>query len=335
MKFIAEYQKHRKEQARAFAKLKSASMVIHPFAVFFAVLAAALTLWVILKTPTAPDVKKDAAVAEALLFNVGHGYSMLFITPSGKSILVDAGPPVLSTPEKAADFCLMEGKDVWKTAIKKYLERRKIKSLDYLILTSPAENFCGGAVSMFEEGFPVKKVLASGVYFPGPRFITYRNITEKAQKSGLLKNVAVGDVIYSEKDMTVQVLSPLIDYSGFENFDSNASMILRFVYGNTAVIYAGNAGLSALDHTAAYQSLKSDVLVTPNFCSGQTFSLSFMETAAPSICLVSSGLGNKEEYPNSKMLAFFDMMHIKYFRTDECDRIKLISDGKTIKAAKE
>ncbi|MEA2081595.1 MAG: hypothetical protein U9O97_02510, partial [Elusimicrobiota bacterium] len=203
------------------------------------------------------------------------------------------------------------------------------------ILTSPAENFCGGAVSMLDDKFPVKKMLASGVYFPGPRFITYRNVTEKAREAGKLGKASAGDVIYREKDMVIQVLSPLIDYSGFENFENNGSLILRVVYGNTALIYAGNAGLSALSHTAAYKDLKSDVLVTPNFCSGEAFSLSFMENADPAVCLVSSGLGNSDEYPNSAVLAFFDMLHIKYFRTDECSEIKLMSDGTTIKAAKE
>jgi len=335
MKFIAEYRKRRKEQARAFAKLKSASMVIHPFSVFFAALAIALLGWVLLNRPPSKEVRKDAPVLEAFMFNVGHGYSMLFVTPEGKSILVDAGPPVPSTPEKAADFCLMVGKDVWRSVIKEELSRRGIKAVDMLILTSPAENFCGGALSLLEDAFPVKQVLASGVYFPGPRFITYRKLIEQAGKSGLFKKVSAGDVIHSEKDMVVQVLSPLIDYSGFENFDNNASLILRFVYGNTAVLYAGNAGLAALDHTAAYKDLQSNVLVLPNFCSAQTFSLSFMETVSPSIALVSSGLGNKDEYPNSKILAFFDMMHIKYFRTDAGGGIRLFSDGKIIKAAKE
>ncbi len=335
MKFIKEYQQHRKEQAKAFAKLKSVSMVIHPFTVLFIAAAVVFSAWAFFNMPEKEDLKKDAPVLETVLFNVGQGYSMLIISPSGKKILVDAGPSVPESPEKAAAFCLREGEDVWKNVIKKYFARRNIKALDYLILTSPAENFCGGAVSFFKDGFPVKKVLASGVYFPGPRFITYRNVTEKAREAGILGEVSAGDVIYSEKDMVIQILSPLMDYSGFENFDNNASLMLRIVYGNTALIYAGNAGLSALNHAAAYNGLKSDVLVTPNFCSGETLSLSFMENVSPVMCLISSGLGNKDEYPNSKALAFFDMLHIKYFRTDECARIKLISDGKTIKAAKE
>ncbi len=335
MKFIAEYRKHRKEQAKAFAKLKSASMVIHPFVVFFAASAVVLFAWVLFTMPEKADVKKGAATLETVLFNVGHGYSMLIVSPSGKTILVDVGPPVSASPEKSAAFCLKEGRDVWKEVIKKYFDARGIEALDYLILTSPAENFCGGAISLFNDKFPVKKVLTSGVYFPGPRFITYRKVTEKARGAGILGKVKAGKVIYSEKDMVIQALSPLLDYSGFENFDSNASMILRVVYGNTAFIYGGNAGLSALNHTAAYDGLKSDVLVTPNFCSGETLSLSFMETVLPSMCLVSSGLGNEDSYPNSVVLAFFDMLHIKYLRTDECARIKLISDGKTIKAAQE
>ncbi|MCD6311881.1 MAG: hypothetical protein J7M11_05425 [Elusimicrobia bacterium] len=335
MKFIEEYLQHRKEQAKAFARLKSASMVIHPFAVFFAAAAVAFSVWVLLNIPKKKEVKKDVPVLETVLFNVGHGYSMLVISPSGKKILVDAGPPVPDSDEKASSFCLKEGRDVWKEVIKKYFDGRGIKALDYLILTSPAENFCGGAMSMLEDKFPVKKMLVSGVYFPGPRFITYRNTIEKARGAGKPGEVSAGDVIYREKDMVIQVLSPLIDYSGFENFDNNASLILRIVYGNTAFIYAGNAGLSALNHTAAYKDLKSDVLVTPNFCSAETFSLSFMENVDPAVCLVSAGLGNKDEYPNSAVLAFFDMLHIKYFRTDECAGIKLVSDGTTIKAAKE
>ncbi|MBU3955832.1 hypothetical protein KJ633_05170, partial [bacterium] len=324
-----------KEQAKAFAKLKSASAVIHPLAVLFMGAAVVFSVWALFNKPSKEDIKKGAPVLETVLFNVGHGYSMLIVAPSGKTILVDAGPPVPLSSEAAASFCLKEGSDVWRNVIKKYFAQRDIKSLDYLILTSPSENFSGGAVSLFNDGFPVKKVLVSGVYFPGPRFIKYRNITEKAEAAHILAKVSAGDVIYSEPDMLIQVLSPLIDYSGFENFDNNASLMLRIVYGNTALIYAGNAGLLALNHTGAYKGLKSDVLVTPNFCSGEATSLSFMENVSPAICLVSSGLGNKDEYPSSKALAFFDLLHIKYFRTDECERIKLLSDGKTIKAAKE
>ncbi|PIU18132.1 MAG: hypothetical protein COT16_03195 [Elusimicrobia bacterium CG08_land_8_20_14_0_20_44_26] len=333
--FIEEYKRHKKDQARAFAKMRSAAQVVHPFVVLALSCAAALAVFTAVKAGKGKKMDVSRPLLVVNLFNVGGGNAMLVETPSRKTILIDSGPAVPKNSDESSQFSLAEGRIVWKDIIKPYLTRTNIKEITSLVLTSPESGYCGGASEILSDNFPVGEVVASNTYFPGPRFRDFRNVKEAAEKRGILKKVSKGDVIFKGGGVSMQVLGPLIDYAGFEDFSKNASLVLRIVYGDTALIYCSAAGLSELNHIASYEGLASDVLVVADHCSGASFSISFIEEAEPKICLISVGRGNKEEYPDSKALMFFDAMRIKHYRTDLNGTLTVSSDGNVVAVKKE
>ncbi|MCD6413989.1 MAG: hypothetical protein J7L54_07585 [Elusimicrobia bacterium] len=328
--YVARYKKFKKEQERARKKIIAASRVVHPVVFLTTIAAVVASVYVIVWKVKFEFLDKSRPLFSMKLLDVGQGSSLLIKTPSGKTVLVDAGPPVPKNEKEAGDYCLTVGENVWKTVILKELKKEKIDKIDYMIITSPFPNYCGGLKEIFADGFPVGKFYASDEYFPGPRFILFRNLREQAKKSGLFVKISAGDLILNE-DVAIQALSPIMDYSGFEEFPKNASVILRVVYGNVAFVYGSNAGNAALNHVTSYDGLRSDVLIAPNYSSADSFSLTFLRKVSPKFCLISAGIGNKEDLPDSKILAFYDREKIKYFTTSSNGTISVFSDGKIVK----
>ncbi|MFH1353043.1 MAG: hypothetical protein ABIH68_05655 [bacterium] len=332
--YIEEYLKYRKEAEKERKRAVAASRVVHPIVLFFVVLAVILWLFVAVTAERPQTLSRSKPHLEMNLFDVGQGVCFFIRTPSGESILVDSGPPTPKNAGESAAYCLLPGRDIWKNVLKKYFEKKKIKSMNAFILTSPDAGFAGGAASIFNDGFPVGKVLATDTYFPGPRFKAFRNIKILATRRGIFKTISCGDTL-KFGDVIIQVIAPLTDYAGFEDFHKNGSAVLRIVYKNTAVLYAGNCGLASLNHITSYKGLYSNVLVAPNYSSDSSFSVSFLEAVSPEVCLISVGRGNSESYPDSKVLAFYDKMHIKYLRTDDNGTITILSDGNVVNVKKE
>ncbi|MCD6423846.1 MAG: hypothetical protein J7L42_07010 [Elusimicrobia bacterium] len=324
MKYIQEYLKFKKERKKQKKKLISSAKIINPIVVFWVAVTIFSWIFAILNIKLPQKVERNKPLLELKLFNVGHGNSLFIKTPKGKIILVDAGP----SSKKAKEFCLPENASPWKNVIKRSFKDVGIKKIDILILTSPLENFCGGAEDLIKDGFKVEKVIATKNYFPGPRFIPYRSVLSKFEEKGILKFIKAGDIIFKEGNFLIQVLSPLVDYSGLSNYEYNASMVLRIVYGNTAVVYGSSSFALALNHIASYKNLESDILITPYHSSSRSFSLSFLQKLSCNFCLISSGRGNKEDLPDAGILAIYDVLGIKYLRTDTNGTIRIISDGK-------
>ena len=332
--YIEEYLRYRKEAEKERRRAIASIRVIHPVVLASVSLAVILWLFVAVTAERPKTLSRSEPRLEMKLFNVGQGVCFLIRTPSGESILIDSGPPTPKNAEESAAYCLLPGRDVWKNVLKKYFEKKKIKSIDAFILTSPDAGFAGGAASIFNDGFSVGKVLMTDTYFPGPRFRSFRNIKTIAKKRGIFKQISCGDTLMFG-DVIIQVIAPLTDYAGFEDFHKNGSAVLRIVYKNTAVLYAGNCGLASLNHITSYKDLHSNVLVVPNYSSDSSFSLSFIEQVSPEVCLISVGRGNKDSYPDSEVLAFYDKMHIKYLRTDDNGTITVLSDGNVVNVKKE
>ncbi len=328
--YIDQYRKFRKAQEKARKKIVAASKVIHPIVLLTVSAALIALVYVIIRSLNLKFLDRSRPLFSAKLLDVGQGASFLIKTPSGKFVLVDTGPPVPKNEKEASDYCLTVAESVWQSVIKKELEREGAKKIDYLIITSPFLNYCGGLKEIMTSGFPIGKICALDTYFPGPRFIIFRNSIEKAKRLGIFEKISAGDLILNE-DVVIQAISPIMDYSGYEDFPRNASVILRIVYDNIAIIYGSNAGNASLNHVAAYDGLRSQVLITPNYSSADSFSLTFLRKVSPDFCLISVGLGNKEELPDSKVLGFYDKDKIKYLTTASNGTLTILSDGKIVK----
>src|SRR5262245_64708272 len=83
--------------------------------------------------------------------DVGQGDSALIITPEGKSVLIDAGPPQAGDEVVAA------------------LRKRDVRSLDLAVATHPHADHIGGMRQVIEN-FGVKNFLDSGQVYASKEY---------------------------------------------------------------------------------------------------------------------------------------------------------------------
>src|SRR5262249_8462963 len=103
------------------------------------------------------------------VLDVGQGDSGLIISPEGKSVLIDAGPPQAGDEVVAA------------------LRKRNIKSLDLAVATHPHADHIGGMRAVLEN-VEVKNFLDSGKEYASDEYLRLlRVISEKKIKPIIAK----------------------------------------------------------------------------------------------------------------------------------------------------
>src|SRR5262245_50030580 len=108
-----------------------------------AVLFAGALYWLRHHPRNTPTPFVTAGRLQIYALDVGQGDSLLIISPEGKSVLIDAGPPQAGAGVLAA------------------LRKKKIPSLDLAVATHPHADHIGGMKSVIEN-VPVKNFLDSG-----------------------------------------------------------------------------------------------------------------------------------------------------------------------------
>ena len=151
--------------------------------------------------------------------NVGMGESILIESPSGKTMLINAGD-----------------EDHGKV-VSSYLKNISITSLDVVVASDPSDAFIGGMATILQD-FNVKEFIDSG-YSSDTRPDT--SSTRMLSRIGAMKipyrTVESGDTIAFDPAVTVYVLNP---QTVFSKIDYENSVVLKMIYGNTSFLYMGH-----------------------------------------------------------------------------------------------
>ncbi len=242
--------------------------------------------------------------------NVGQGDAEL-IQVNGKNMLIDAGP---RSNEKD---------------IVSYLDKLKIKKLDYVIATHPHEDHIGNMaaiISKYEIGkFYAPKVEANTR--------TFENMIKALKKKNLKINVIKEGTSTIElgKNTKVLVFSPKADGYGKKTNLNNYSPIMKVVYGNTSFLFTGDAETVEENYVLDKKyNLKADVLKLGHHGSSTSTSEKFLKAVDPSIAIVSCGVNNTYGHPHKETVKKLQKYNIKVYRTDKDGNIVLQSNGKSI-----
>lgn len=145
--------------------------------------------------------------------DVGQGDSCLIVTPSNKKILIDGG-------EGKVDILLP------------YLLDRRIRTLDYVVISHFDSDHCNGLIKVIEK-LKVKNIIISEQAYLSEEYINIANIINK-KKIKVIK-VKQGDKLSIDKDVNMDILYPTekLEYKDL----NNNSIVAKISYNQFSIMF--------------------------------------------------------------------------------------------------
>lgn len=283
-----------------------------------------------------------------------NGDSILISSPSGKTVLIDAGDTT-------------KGK-----AVVDALKRNNIQQLDYFIATHPHPDHIGGAAEVF-KAVKVLNVIDNGQPpSVGQQAAPPQTKTPKGQKPAPTpaKSAKTASLTKFFDDYKAAVSSsgahyetakpgtkldlgggalltilapsePMFtkDKMGTGGNEANAnSIVARLDYGSFSMMLAGDAE-EQTEHRLLTKELdlKSRVLKIGHHGSKYASSDDFLKRVQPEVAIVSCGAWNRYGHPSQAVLDRLKAANVKLYRTDLQGEITITTRGAdiTVKTAKE
>jgi competence protein ComEC len=247
--------------------------------------------------------------------DVGQGDATLIVSPTGRTVLVDAGPASAGVHLANRLPELLTGK------------------LDLVILTHPAPDHYGGlpavlesvgALRLLEPQLPdtsadydalLGSVGASGMEVTSPA----------PPSNGDPLRLPLGG------GAALTVLWPRAPNEKLLMGDHPQelnSIVLRLTYGDTSVVLPGDA-LEKTEHQLSRREvpLTSTLLKVAAHGAATATSAAFLDAVRPQVALVSTGADTAEGAPSREVLKRLETMRTRVFRTDLDGEVMAVSDG--------
>ncbi|SRR6266540_1039677 len=300
--------------------LKGAGQKVKGLRVLFAIALAAAIIFVGIywlrhrpqQIPT-PFVTQGRLQIYAL--DVGQGDSALIITPEGKSVLIDAGPPQAADEVAAA------------------LRKRDVRSLDLAVATHPHADHIGGMRQVIEN-FGVKNFLDSGKDYPS---MEYKRMQLAIEEKGIKFIPAKKGMKFDlDSGVGLEVLNPqgndqwITEVRRGGSVENANSVVLRLGYGNFSMLFTGDAETETEDlMMKSGVPLRAQVLKVGHHGSRYATSVRFLEAVAPEAAVISCGADNRYGHPARQTLDRLLKAGVKVYRTDLNGDIAIVTDGNT------
>jgi competence protein ComEC len=286
-----------------------------------------------------------------------NGDSILIISPTGTTVLVDAGDTG-------------KGKVVLEA-----LQRYKVQQLDYLIATHPHPDHIGGADEVI-KGTKVLNVIDNGLEPTLPASATsqakptptpaakqqqgkkkpdkrpasvkfFDEYQEAVQQSGARHEKAeVGKTLDLGGGARLTILAPNLPYltkeqmKGGGNEPNANSIVARLDYGSFSLLLPGDAE-EQTEHRLLTKdlNLRADILKVSHHGSKYASATDYLERVKPKVAIISCGEWNRYGHPAQAVLDRFKATGTKLYRTDLQGEITITTRGRendfAIKTAKE
>ncbi|MBQ3099673.1 MAG: MBL fold metallo-hydrolase [Clostridia bacterium] len=238
------------------------------------------------------------------MIDVGQGDAVLIRTNEG-NLLVDAG-------SADAEFELRD-----------YLRSQGIVDIVYAVFTHPHEDHIGNA-DMVMEQFEVKRVIMPDVQADTRCF---EDMLLAIDDEGAELIIAKPGATYTVGGLTLSIFGPIECDPDDLN---NCSIVMRVDYGDTSMLFSGDAEKSA--ELEVYQryggELDCDIYKVAHHGSVTSNCDEFFGAASPEIALISCGFGNTYGHPHREIVEMLSEKGITVRRTDVDGDVVVATDGK-------
>ncbi len=262
------------------------------------------------ETPT-PAVIDDSGLLVSFL-DVGQGDCILLESPSGKTMLVDAGPNGMFD------------------TIDAYLKQEGVVGLDVVVASHLHEDHIGSMPEIVDT-YPI------GTFYYPPfdsESGEYNELLDALQENDVAVSspyASATSLIPWDDAVEVRILAPYeVVYDDF----NDTSYMLNVTYGDTSVLLTGDA--ETVSEKLALKALpnhyfQADVLKVGHHGSSSSTSEKFLEAVNPSVAVISVGADNQYGLPDEEVLDRLTAQGIRVLRTDEDGTIRILLDGTDVR----
>lgn len=239
--------------------------------------------------------------------DIGQGDATLVQTPSGKTALIDTGPPGSS-----------------KNIIIPALNSLGINSLDLVIITHFDADHTGGLEWLSKE-ITIKHLLVS----PHIRKYPFKFL-ESPEK--IITEITAKTLINLDNKTTITFYYPF-KTTPLTSSKNDYSLVAKLSYVDIDMLFTGDLeekGETILSDTWK-QELQSEILQVGHHGSTTSSTPKFLQTVAPSAAIISAGRRNRYHHPHKTILERFKMYQIPIYRTDKNGAIIIKTNGRSIK----
>nr|WP_211194604.1 ComEC/Rec2 family competence protein [Pyxidicoccus fallax] len=266
----------------------------------------------------APPAAKPLTV---YFFDVGQGDAALVVSPTGKTVLIDGGPP--------------EARERLTRRLKELVR----EPLDLVILTHPHLDHLGGLTQAL-KAVGAKRFMDPGFDHPSD---AYRDLLDfvgtsvgqvmtpepSAQAPHTLLTIGLGE------GASLTVLWPRVPQEPFldnTRSDPNSnSIVAKLTYGKTAFLFTGDAEPET--EAALLQKridFSSTVLKVAHHGGKHSSTAAFLAAVKPKAAVISCGAGNDYGHPTAEALERLGTAGARVFRTDQDGEVVAVSDGTSV-----
>ncbi len=287
--------------------------------------------------------------------DVGQGDAALVVFPQGATMLIDGGgEPTFAKPngdkasvsvaslqrpnqsetQESGEAAEAEFKEpsfsVGDSVVSRFLWSLGLTQIDYVLATHADADHIGG-LSPVVKNLRVREALIGHVALGNPQFDELVKTT--GERKTVLAGLCAGER-FDIEGVTVEVLHPPGGSQSKEK-SNNTSVVLRLVYGSTAVLMTGDIEKEAEERLLqANADLQADILKVAHHGSKTSSTEAFIDAVRPQLAIISVGERSRFGHPHKAVVERFLRRDIKLLQTGRSGLITFESDGAsfTVKA---
>jgi competence protein ComEC len=255
--------------------------------------------------------------------DVGHGNAFLLELPKGYTMLIDGG-----------GFTDNSIFDVGARIVAPFLWRKKIKTIDTIILSHPNSDHVNGLIYI-ADNFRVKRVWTNN---QGSETVGYKEFLRAINKNKI--PMSAYEQIYGRhclNGVNLDILYPPVDFIDRQKNDgwrdvNNNSLVVKVTLGLKSVLFPGDIKARAEQALVATAGGKiaSTVLMAPHHGSKTSSSPLFIEQVNPEAVVISSGRKGWFGLPHPSVVKRYRKKGCQIFVTSRHGAITLSTDGKRL-----
>jgi competence protein ComEC len=259
----------------------------------------------------------------ATIIDVGDGSAALLELPGGHTIMIDGGG--------FADNALF---DMGARIIAPFLWKKKIRTVDTLILSHPNSDHLNGLIFIADH-FHVKDLWTNNEpsdtlgYRTLMQVVAKRNIrlhNYKDLPTNRLINGVDLNLLYPPKDFA--------DRKAAEKWrkSNNNSLVVKVSFGHIAILFPGDITATAEAELVAIAGpkLASTILIAPHHGSLSSSTDLLLDTVDPDVVIVSCGRNRRFNFPHPTIVKRYKGRGCTIWRTDRNGAVRISSDGQRL-----